>query len=105
LCVWYEENIGTDSDDFGQYLYALKATQPGDRQLVWEGGGSERGIVGLVDFDSTSVVANGRYHSFGNFTRLAEPISKSKIARVAKLNDRLSGVEGRPRRRPEGTRP
>lgn len=91
LCVWYEENIGTDSDDFGQYLYALKATQPGDRQLVWEGGGSERGIVGLVDFDSTAVLANGRYYAFGNFTRFAEPISKPKIARVARLTDRFLG--------------
>ena len=102
LCVWYEENVGPGDEDFGQYLYALKATQPSDRQLVWEGG-SERGIIGVVDFDSTSVLAHGLYYAFGNVTWLDEPVTRAKIARDPLLRERFLGqgrtfLQGRPKR-------
>jgi hypothetical protein len=103
LCVWHEEYVGSDGDTWGQYLYALKATQPGDRQLVWEGGGSERGIIGVVDFGSTAVPANGRYYAFGNATWLKEPITHQKLARVPTLRERFLGtgrtfLQGGPKR-------
>jgi hypothetical protein len=80
VCVWYEENIaGVDNSD-GRYLYALKATQPGDRQLVIEGGDSDLGPIAVVDFGTPAVWALGRYHAFGSVTMLRPPVTRAMIA-------------------------
>ncbi len=67
------------------------------------GWGSGRGIIGVVDFGSIAVPANGHYYAFGNTTWLKEPITCGKLARVSKLNDRFLGsgrtfLQGRPKR-------
>jgi hypothetical protein len=83
-----------DSGDEGKFLYALKATQPGDRQLVWEGG-SERGVVAVVDFAApVGVCAYGIYYAWGATTMLKHPVDHTALRAVPLLNARFFG-EGR----------
>ena len=89
VSTWLPERSGFGVDDEfdtspsdGEWLYCLKGTQPGDRQVVWSGVHG-RGIVAVVDFSgevrprSSSVGATGRqlYEGWGRITRLREPIS------------------------------
>ena len=61
-----------------QFLYALKDTLPGDRQLIMEGG-SARGLIGYVDFAGHNRKAASIYYAWGAVTYLQEPVDKSAM--------------------------
>jgi hypothetical protein len=91
ICTWMHANfLAGDSDDRGQFLYALKDTQPRDRQVVWEGG-SERGIVAVVDFAVPVVRVAGIYYAWGTTTMLTNPVDHDAIHRVELLEERFFG--------------
>ncbi len=88
----------------GQFLYALKDTQPGDRQLVWEGR-SERGIIAVVDFAAPVVCVAGIYYAWGVTTRLAKPVDHDQLRTDPVLAERFFGggrqwLQGRSKRLP-----
>jgi hypothetical protein len=88
----------------GQFLYALKDTQPGDRQVVWEGG-SERGIIAVVDFVAPVVCVAGIYYAWGATTKLSAPLTHDRLRAVPVLADRFFGggrhwLQGRAKRLP-----
>jgi hypothetical protein len=101
LCVWNHRYVLREDSAQGQYLYALNATEPGDRQLIWEGA-SNRGFIGVVDFDDTAVKVGGRFYAWGGTTLLKPAVTKSVIERSALLNDRFlvhtNWLAGRPKR-------
>lgn len=95
ICAWNHGNILDDrGDTSGQYLYALKATEPGDRQLVWEGG-SERGIVAVVDFATAAVRVEGIWYAWGNSTPLTAPLTHNALREDPALEDRFFGSGGK----------
>ena len=81
IVTWMHYNIGSGLGDGDvdkeepQFLYALKDTAHGDRQLVWEGGGGGRGIVAVVDFGGPKLYVNSRWRSWGVTTMLKPPIA------------------------------
>jgi hypothetical protein len=64
----------------GQWLYCLKTTRPGDRQVVWLGKGSA-GIVAVVDFNgAVRLRGSGRlYEGWGRVTELRKPIPSDVV--------------------------
>lgn len=60
----------------GQWLYCLKGTRSGDRQIVWSGVNG-RGLIAVVDFSGAVRPrrAAGKYEGWGRITPLAEPVS------------------------------
>lgn len=92
LCTWMHDNLlPGESGDEGQFLYALKATQPGDRQLVWEGR-SERGVIAVVDFAApVGVCADGIYYAWGATTMLPHPVDHHALRAVPLLAARFFG--------------
>ena len=83
--------VSEHSGDEGQFLYALKATEPGGRQLVWEGG-SDRGIVAVVDFGvPVGVCAEGIYYAWGATTMLEHPVDHAALRSVPLLYERFFG--------------
>ena len=106
ICTWMHDNLLLEApdDDQGQFLYALKDTQPGDRQLVWEGG-SERGIIAVVDFAAPVVRVAGIYYAWGVTTRLAKPVGHDQLRTDPVLAERFFGsgrhsLQGRAKRLP-----
>ncbi len=106
ICTWMHDNLLLDApdDNQGQFLYALKDTQPGDRQLVWEGR-SERGIIAVVDFAAPVVCVAGIYYAWGVTTRLSNPLVHDQLRTVPALADRFFGggrhwLQGRAKRLP-----
>lgn len=103
ICTWMHGHILGDADDQGQFLYALKDTQPGDRQVVWEGG-SERGIVAVVDFiEPVGLGVAGIYYAWGASTSLENPVSHDALRAVPLLAERFFGsgrysLQGRAKR-------
>ncbi|MGD9573230.1 MAG: hypothetical protein AB7V62_15210 [Thermoleophilia bacterium] len=78
-----------------QFLTCLKATDAGDRLLVWQGkdGG---GITAVVDFgDPMRPDGTGRYQRWGCVTVLEEPISFERVTADPDLGPRLTGKGGR----------
>src|SRR4051794_3266148 len=76
---WNHEYVEDPSDESeGQFLYALKDTLPGERQLVLEGG-SKRGLIGYVDFSGHNRKAAGIYYAWGTTTYLEEPVSTATL--------------------------
>jgi hypothetical protein len=54
VCTWLEvpsdfRHEGAPGATDGEWLYCLKFTEPGDRQVVWSGATGER-IIAVVDF-------------------------------------------------------
>lgn len=76
IITWDPANIGED-DGTEQWLYCLKATGRGDRQLVWEGG-SKRGIVGMVTF-SGQIRNKGVIEGWGRHESFQTPITREQL--------------------------
>ncbi|MDQ2765410.1 MAG: hypothetical protein M3Y22_18610 [Pseudomonadota bacterium] len=62
-----------------EWLYCLKGTRLGDRQVVWQGVHGP-GVAAVVDFNGEvrpreATKAKGRYEGWGVFTALPRPIS------------------------------
>jgi hypothetical protein len=80
ICPWLSDRSGYDGTTTGvsdgQWLYCLKGTRPGDRQIVWSGVNG-RGLIAVVDFSGAvrPRSAAGRYEGWGRITPLAEPVS------------------------------
>jgi len=95
LIAWKPEHVpSADSDDDSggeaEFLYGLKATKRGDRQVVWEGGRGGRGIVCVVDFDDPQLLENDRYRSWGTVSLLERPISPEALRSDPVLGRRFS---------------
>lgn len=104
ICTWMHDNITGVSDGYGQFLYALKDTETGARQVVWEGG-SKRGIIAVVDFALPVVRVAGIYYAWGATTMLPEPVDHDALRRVPILAERFFGsgryaLAGRAKRLP-----
>ena len=81
---WDQEYVTWDAEDSasdgsGQFLYALKDTVVGDRQVVLEGG-TDRGIIAVVDFAGHNRKRGSIYYAWGAVTDLREPVDASSIA-------------------------
>lgn len=88
VCTWLPERSGFEPEhgeaiaSDGQWLYCLKFTAPGDRQVVWQGSRGA-GIVAVVDFNGEVRRRRhpedgrpmGKYEGWGRITSLNEPIS------------------------------
>ncbi len=60
-----------------EWLYCLRETRLGDRQVIWEGTAGS-GLVGVVDFNGeVRPRGSNRYEGWGAFTPLERPISVS----------------------------
>jgi hypothetical protein len=104
VVTWLTERSGYDEADLsepalGEWLYCLKNTRPGDRQVVWAGTHGA-GIVGVVDFGATEPrlredgggkVKPGRYEAWGAYTPLAEPIPIERLQADPALAERFAG--------------
>lgn len=92
IITWMQEHVpafdAIDGDP--EFLYALRATRRGDRQVVWEGGKGGRGIVGVVDFDDPQLQVNGRWRSWGSLSLLERPISPDALRSDPVLARRFS---------------
>ena len=108
VATWMHFNIGDDESDArsegsgGQELYALKDTQYGERQLVWEGGAGG-GIVGFVDFTGMPAARDrsGIFWDWGAFTRFERRFSVEDLSQEELLRERFAGrgrasLQGRP---------
>lgn len=92
ICAWHYRNIVDASEGPAeQWLYALKATEPGDRQLVWEAG-TDRGIIGVVDFGTGAVRVEGIYYAWGRFTDVMPPLTPDLLRNEAVLAERFFGT-------------
>jgi hypothetical protein len=82
---WDQEYVTWDaeesaSDGSGQFLYALKDTVVGDRQVVLEGG-TDRGTIVVVDFAGHNRKRGSICYGWGAVTDLREPVDASSICR------------------------
>jgi hypothetical protein len=97
---WRHQHLSADTEGAGshrpQFLYALRDTEEGDRQVVWEGGGSQRGIVAVVDFGGQKLRVNHRWRAWGVTTLLEKPISPKQLRSDPVLARRFSrcGLQG-----------
>jgi hypothetical protein len=86
ICTWLEKNSGYDGSDLeepgeSQWLYCLKDTWPGERQIVWSGVHG-RGIIAVVDFSGEVRPRrkNPRlYEGWAQATPLPEPVSVEAV--------------------------
>lgn len=71
--------MGEDDGTFGQgqWLVALKGTQPGDRFAIAEAAG--RGLVAVVDFASTSQPVGSRFYAWGVVSYLSPPLGFDEL--------------------------
>ena len=101
ICTWLPENSGfeggeevpDDRSSRGEWLYCLRDTQPGDRQLVWSGV-KGRGIIAVVDFSGEVRPRHereGRYEGWGAVTSLRDPIAVSTVQSHPVLKPRFTG--------------
>ena len=72
--MWNQANYWRDSGrgaSDGQWLYCLKFTEPGDRQIVWTGKHGD-GLVAVVDFNGAVRLRSGGrlYEGWGRVTGL-----------------------------------
>ena len=92
LITWHAYNFGDDPEPRSEFLWCLKATQPGDRQIVWEGSGG-RGLIAVVDFgEPTRRLRSGRYERWATATPLVPPISRAQLLADPMLAARLTGA-------------
>src|SRR6201999_3259671 len=92
VCTWLTERSGYEPEpgepiaSEGQWLYCLKFTEPGDRQIVWQGSRGS-GLVAVVDFNGEVRRRRhpedgrpmGKYEGWGRITSLNEPISVDDV--------------------------
>lgn len=91
IITWMHHNVGDLRGPHDpQFLYALRDTHKGDRQIVWEGGGG-RGLIAVVDFDDAHLRVNGRWRSWGVVTPLNPPIGAAELRDDPVLATRFSG--------------
>lgn len=86
VCTWLpirsgfdvtEEDAAEDAAADGEWLYCLKFTQPGDRQVIWSGVDGH-GIIAVVDFIGAvrRRKSNPRlYEGWGRLTNLSRAVS------------------------------
>ena len=96
---WDQEYVTWDAEDSasdgsGQFLYALKDTVVGDRQVVLEGG-TDRGIIAVVDFAGHNRKRGSIYYAWGAVTDLREPVDASSIAADPILSKAFKMRKGR----------
>lgn len=93
IAAWHQQNIGDDDPDdqsfTGQYLWCLKATTAGDRQIIWEGT-SGRGIVGVVTYGDPQIQEGNRYARWGRFQMFTNPISRDRLLSTPATSNRFS---------------
>jgi hypothetical protein len=80
LHTWQQQHIAPHGDGDtaeGQWLVALKGTEPGHRFVIAEAAG--RGLIAVVDFDSTAHAVGSRYYAWGAVTYLEPPISFDRL--------------------------
>jgi hypothetical protein len=100
---WDHANAGEPDDGTstgsarGQFLYALKETVSGDRQAVLEGG-SDRGMIAVVDFAGHNRKAGSVYYAWGAVTYLSERVDKRVIDADPVLSRAFSNRHGRSKR-------
>jgi hypothetical protein len=109
VCTWLDVRSGYDGIEpeagsseerpEGEWLYCLKGTQPGDRQVIWSGV-EGRGIIAVVDFDGAVRRRPDnpqRYHGWGYVTPLARavPVATAQVHPVLKryFGRSIQGVE------------
>jgi hypothetical protein len=93
---WDHTYVNEPADELseGQFLYALKDTLPGDRQLILEGG-SARGLIGYVDFAGHNRKAASIYYAWGAVTYLQESVDKDAMYADPVLRAAFSNRQGR----------
>jgi hypothetical protein len=105
VCTWLPERSGFEAEpereeaSDGQWLYCLKYTEPGDRQIVWQGSRGD-GIVALVDFNGEvrrrRHPEGGRpmdkYEGWGRITSLRVSIPVEEV----RAHPALAGLFGGP---------
>lgn len=77
----------------GQFLYALKGTAYGDRQVVLEGQ-SRRGVIAVVDFAGHNRKNGPIYYAWGAITYLREPVGLSAIDADSLLSSTFANRQG-----------
>jgi len=108
VCTWLHVRSGFDVSDEealesgasdGEWLYCLRATEPGDRQVIWSGVNG-RGIIAVVDFSGAvrRRESNPRlYESWGRLSNVPRAISVETAQRHPVLKRRfgrsIQGVE------------
>jgi hypothetical protein len=104
VCTWLADRSGYEYDaEFagepsdGQWLYCLKDTDLGDRQIVWHGSGGQ-GIIAVVDFNGhvrrrvdADGVPMGKYEGWGRITMLRRPIAVERVRSHPDLARRFGG--------------
>ncbi len=97
--VWDHTNLQPSEEmtGEGQFLYALKDTKPGDRQLVFEGG-SDRGIIAVVDFAGHNRKSGPIYYAWGRTTLLDRPILATTVRSDPVLSGAFAARRGRAKR-------
>lgn len=85
VCTWLPERSGYEGGihevDAGEWLYCLKGTEPGDRQVVWSGVHG-KGIIAVVDFSGEvrRRSSSGRlYEGWGLVSPLPRPVSVARV--------------------------
>jgi hypothetical protein len=86
VCTWHPRESGFDWEgatepSVGDWLYCLKDTAPGDRQIVWSGVEGS-GIMSVVDFSGhvrERAGKPGRYEGWGRITDLRRPLSVQQV--------------------------
>jgi len=83
VCTWlpsrstFDPEPGGGASD-GQWLYCLKSTDPGDRQVVWRGRSGD-GFVAVVDFSGDVQPRPGGYSGWGRITPLSRFVTIQEI--------------------------
>jgi hypothetical protein len=99
--MWNPENyvrLAREDASDGQWLYCLKYTEPGDRQIVWTGKYGD-GLVAVVDFSgAVRPRPGGRlYEGWGRVTDLLSPVAAEVVLRhrlIAPRFRHLQSVSG-----------
>lgn len=96
---WDHEYVTWDTEESasgrsGQFLYALKDTVEGDRQVVLEGG-TDRGIISVVDFAGHNRKRGAIYYAWGAVTDLCEAVDASSIGADPILSQAFRNRQGR----------
>jgi hypothetical protein len=99
VCTWMprESNFdwtGAKGASEPQWLYCLKGTRAGDRQIIWSGVEGS-GLLAVVDFSGDvreRADKRGRYEGWGRITELRRAIPVEEVLReCAEAIDKLSG--------------
>lgn len=94
--TWHPQNIGAwEGPPQPEFLRCLKATAPGDRQVVWEGA-QGRGLVAVVDFgEPLRRTRSGAYERWAVVSFLDSPVSIEAVRAHPVLARRFTGAGAR----------